>query len=172
MSEAIDKLFGIDIEEEWKVRDDSAAEWCLKKIKEAQETVEKWKAHYAAQMERVMAEADRTIAYFTAKLEEYFDSVPRKATKTQESYALPGGRLIRKHQQPKFTVDDETALPWLAENKLWDMIETKQSVRWGDLKKTVTVTPDGAHVATADGEIVPGISVEQRPDVFKVEVGE
>lgn len=171
MSEALNDLVYREPKiEGFTVRDDGAAEWCLKKIREAQADVKKWEAHYAAQLERVKAEADREIAYFTAKLEEYFDQVPRKATKTQESYTLPGGKLIRKKQQPKFTVTDADTLPWLAENKLWDMIETRQSVKWAELKKTVTVTPDGAHVTTADGEIVPGVSVEQRPDVFRVEV--
>jgi hypothetical protein len=41
---------------------------------------------------------------------------------------------------------------------------------WAGLKKVVTVTPDGAHVATDDGEIIPGVTVTPRPDVFKVEM--
>lgn len=154
----------------FRVTDDGTAEWCLKKIREAHADVEKWKAHYAAQMEKVMAEAEREIAYFTAKLEDYFDTVPRKTTKTQESYTLPGGKLIRKKQQPKYTTDDSALVPWLEENFCGQLVKITKTADWASLKKVVTVTPDGEHVATDDGEIVPGVSVELRPDVFKVEV--
>ena len=154
------------------VKDDQAAEWCLKNIHEAQQDKERWKKHYEQQLEKVNAEADNRIAYFTARLEEYFARVPHKATKTTESYSLPGGKLVQKKQQPEYKTDDAELLQWLKENFMFDFIKTKtvESADWAGLKKVVTVTPDGAHVATDDGEIVPGVTVTQRPDVFKVEM--
>ena len=152
------------------VTDDKAAEWCMKKIKKIEADRAMWKAHYEAQMEKVNKAADDDVAYFTAKLEEYFATVPHKATKTQESYSLPGGKLIRKKQQPKFETDDETLVPWLAENQMYDLVKIKRSADWAGLKKLVTVSPDGASVMTKDGEIIPGVTVTQRPDVFKVEM--
>ena len=159
-----------DIREEFTVTDDGAAEWCMKKIKEAEANKEMWRKHYEAQMEKVNKAADESIAYFTAKLEEYFANVPHKATKTQESYSLPGGKLIRKKQQPKFETDDEALVPWLEENFMGQLVKVKKSADWAALKKICSVTPDGAHVATDDGEIIPGVTVTQRPDVFKVEM--
>ena len=159
-----------DAREEFTVTDDAAAEWCMKKIKEAESDRAMWKAHYDAQMEKVNKAADESIAYFTAKLEEYFANVPHKATKTQESYTLPGGKLIRKKQQPKFETDDEALVPWLEENFMGQLVKVKKSADWAALKKVCSVTPDGEHVATDDGEIIPGVTVTQRPDVFKVEM--
>jgi hypothetical protein len=159
-----------DAREEFTVTDDSAAQWCMKKIKEAEADRAMWKAHYEAQMEKVNKAADESIAYFTAKLEEYFANVPHKATKTQESYTLPGGKLIRKKQQPKFETDDEALVPWLEENFMGQLVKVKKSADWAALKKVCSVTPDGEHVATDEGEIIPGVTVTQRPDVFKVEM--
>ena len=160
----------MDEHDGFHVTDDKAAEWCMKKIREAEADRAMWKAHYEAQMEKVNKAADESIAYFTAKLEEYFANVPHKATKTQESYILPGGKLIRKKQQPKFETDDEALVPWLEENCMDQLVKVKKFADWAALKKVCSVTPDGEHVATDEGEIIPGVTVTQRPDVFKVEM--
>lgn len=157
-----------DAREEFTVTDDAAAEWCMKKIREAEADRAMWKTHYEAQMEKVNKAADESINYFTAKLEEYFTNVPHKATKTQESYSLPGGKLIQKKQQPKFDVDDEQLVPWLIGNGYDNYVQYKASAKWAEIKKFVTITGDG--VADNDGLILPGVTVTPRPDVFKVEM--
>ena len=160
----------LDEHDGFHVTDDKAAEWCMKKIQEAEADRAMWKAHYEAQMKKVNESADSTVAYFTARLEEYFASVPHKATKTQESYSLPGGKLILKRQQPEYTVDNAALVPWLEESFMGQLVKVEKKADWAGLKKIVTVTPDGAHVATDDGEIIPGVTVTPRPDVFKVEM--
>lgn len=154
----------------FRVTDDKAAQWCMKKIQEAEADRAMWKAHYEAQMQKVNESADSAVAYFTARLEEYFASVPHKATKTTESYSLPGGKLILKRQQPEYKVDDAALVPWLEESFMGQLVNVEKKADWAGLKKIVAVTPDGAHVATDDGEIIPGVTVTQRPDVFKVEM--
>lgn len=150
------------------VTDDKAAEWCMKKINEAETDRAMWKAHYEAQMEKVNKAADESIAYFTGKLEEYFATVPHKATKTQESYTLPGGKLVLKQQQPKFETDDDKLVPWLEANGRTGLVKIKKSADWATLKKSLNFV--GENAVTVDGEIVPGVKVEQRPNVFKVEM--
>lgn len=154
------------------VQDDGQAEWCLKKILEAQADKRKWKQHYEAQLAKVNEAADSSIQYFTAKLEEYFESVPHKETKTQESYRLPSGKLVRKHQNPEYVTDNAALVPWLEQNFMNQLVKIEKKADWAGLKKVVQLTPDGLHVATDDGEIVPGVSVQQRPDVFKIEMEE
>lgn len=154
----------------YTVRDDRDAELCLKNIREAQHDKERWKKHYEQQLEKVNAEADNRIEYFKARLEEYFSTVPHKATKTQESYSLPGGKLILKRQQPEYKIDDSALVPWLEESFMGQLIKVEKKADWAGLKKVVGITPDGAHVATDEGEIVPGVTVTPRPDVFKVEM--
>lgn len=159
-----------EVREEFTVTDDAAAEWCMKKIKEAEADRAMWKAHYEAQMEKVNKAADESVAYFTAKLEEYFATVPHKAAKTQESYTLPGGKLVLKQQQPKFETDDDELVPWLEASGKAGLVKIKKSADWATLKKSLNFV--GANAVTVDGEIVPGVKVEQRPNVFKVEMGD
>ena len=154
----------------FRVKDDASAEWCLEKIKEAKADVQKWSEFYADQMRKVKEAADSSIAYFEAKLEEYFESVPHKATKTQESYTLPSGKLVRKQRPPQFDTNDEALVPWLEQNFMGQLVKVRKTADWAALKKVVKV--DGDHVVTDDGEIVPGVTVTARPDEFKVEVAE
>jgi hypothetical protein len=158
----------LDENDGFHVTDDKAAEWCMKKIQEAEADRAMWKAHYESQMQKVNESADSAVAYFTARLEEYFSTVPHKATKTQESYSLPGGKLILKQQQPKFETDDDALVPWLEANGRTGLVKIKKSADWATLKKSLNFV--GTNAVTVDGEIVPGVKVEQRPDVFKVEM--
>jgi hypothetical protein len=158
----------LDENDGFHVTDDKAAEWCMKKIQEAEADRAMWKAHYESQMQKVNESADSAVAYFTARLEEYFSTVPHKATKTQESYTLPGGKLILKQQQPKFETDDDALIPWLEANGMTGLVKIKKSADWATLKKSLNFV--GTNAVTVDGEIVPGVKVEQRPDVFKVEM--
>lgn len=154
------------------VTDDKAAEWCLKKIKEAENDRAMWKAHYEEQMRKINENCDNTVAFFTAKLEEYFDSVPHKKAKTQESYVIPGGKLVRKQQLPKYDIDDYELVSWLENNKLEAFVKVKKTADWALMKKNEFFEDDGEHILTPEGEIVPGITVTSRPEIFKVEVSE
>lgn len=160
----------LENKERFMVQDDAAAEWCLKKIREAEKDRQKWREHYAEQLRKIEESTDETVSYFTGLLAEYFDKVPHKVAKTQESYALPTAKLVRKQQQPQYDLDDEKVIIWLSDAGRQDLLKTKVSVDWAKLKKLVTITPDGQNVMTADGEIIDGITVTMRPDVFKVEM--
>lgn len=157
-----------DTENRFRVTDDKGAEWCLKKIKEAKQDAERWKEHYRLQMEKVQKQTDEAVSFFEGVLSEYFATVPHKETKTQQSYSLPSGKLILKKQQPQFTTDDAALIPWLKGNAMGDFVKVKESADWSALKKLVTVTPDGESVMDENGEVVPGVTVTQRPDVFEV----
>ena len=50
------------------------------------------------------------------------------------------------------------------------MVKTKESADWKELKKELKVAPDGKSMVTADGEIVPGITVIEREPKFTVSV--
>lgn len=160
----------LENKERFMVQDDAAAEWCLKKIREAENDRQKWHEHYGEQLKKIDESTEETIGYFTGLLAEYFDKVPHKTTKTQESYALPSAKLVRKQQQPQFDLDDEKVIIWLSDIGRQDLLKAKVSVDWAKLKKLVTITPDGHGVMTDDGEIIDGITVTMRPDVFKVEM--
>lgn len=151
----------------WRIENDSQADWAVRKIREAEQTVEKWEEFYAQKIAEIKAQTERDTANLRAALEIYFNGQMHKVTKTQESYSLPSGKLVLKKQQPEFSLDEEKLLPWVKAN-CPELVKVKESTNWAELKKRVAV--DGANVVTADAEIVPGITVTDRPDVFRVEV--
>lgn len=49
-------------------------------------------------------------------------------------------------------------------------LTVEEIVNWSEFKKTCRV--EGSRLITADGEIVDGVEVVERPDVFTVKVSE
>lgn len=157
--------------EPFRVTDDKSAEWCIRKIREARAEKQRWAEYYREQQRKIDQEADGTIGYFEALLADYFDMVPHKRTKTQESYQLPGGKLVRKQQASEYQRDEAALLPWLKENAP-ALVKVTEAADWAALKNQLVIAPDGETVATEDGEIVPGVKAIQRPEVFRVEMKE
>lgn len=157
-----------EIKEQFVIDNDQKAEWALKKIREAREDQAKWKAFYKAQMAKVDDETDANVAGLEAMLREYFETVPHKATKTQESYQLPTGKLVIKKQEPEYERNDTVVINWLKLTGNKQYIKIKEELDWQGLKKISSVV--GEEIATEDGEIIPGVKVIERPEIFKVEV--
>ena len=103
-----------------------------------------------------------------AKLEQYFATVPRKETKTQQSYKLPSGKLVRKAPRVTYKTDDQALVEWLKARGYTDYIKTTETPRWGDYKPKTQVV--GGEVVDIDtGEIVTGVQVVMAPEEFRVE---
>ena len=178
MSEMMDKILD-DVEEmdaqlteeevRFTVDDDSKAEWCLEKIREANAEADRMQAWYTEQMKRILKRRDSRVSFFEEKLKPYFAMVPKHETKTQSSYTLPSGKLVLKHQGPEFERDDKVILAWLKANEEKKFVKVKESVDWAELKKTIEICGDKA-VFVETGEVISGITIADRPDVFKVEV--
>lgn len=147
---------------------DAKAEWALKKIKEARADRDTWVAWYKEKIREITEQTDFDTANLERMLSDYFATVPHKKTKTQESYKLPGGKLVLKTQNPEFRRDDETVIGWIKSNGMGQYVKTKEELDWAGLKAATAVF-DG-HVVTEDGEIVPGIDVVDREAKFSVEV--
>jgi len=102
----------------FKIDNDQKAEWALAKIREEQAEAMRimnvCKEHDIA-LRRTDEEKQKKIfekktAYLRSQLEQYFDSVEKRRTKTQEVYKLPSGTLRRKYPKPEFKRDDEALL--------------------------------------------------------------
>lgn len=152
------------------VLDDASAEILLAQIREANKQYEKMESWYKFQLEKAKAVRDRTVEWAERSLRAYFDMVPTKRAKTQRSYELPSGKLILKEQQPKYDVKDDELVPWLEKNGWSESVKIKKEAAWADIKKALTITPDGKGMMTEDGEIVPGVTVELRAPKFSVTV--
>jgi len=159
----------LQIETEGFVIDtDAKAEWALKKIKEARADRDTWVAWYKDKIREITEQTDFDTMNLERMLADYFGTVPHKITKTQESYKLPGGKLVLKKQNPEFKRDDKAVLEWLKTNNLPQYIKVKEELDWAGLKSATAVFE--GHVVTEDGEIIPGIDVVEREAAFSVEV--
>lgn len=147
---------------------DAKAEWALKKIAEARADRDRWIAWYQDKIAEIKAQTDYNTANLEAMLAQYFDTVPHKATKTQESYSLPAGKLILKKQNPEYVRDDKKAIEWLEQNGGDAYIKIEKKLDWATLKSDTSAV--GGQIVTMDGEIVPGIEVIDRDPKFVVEV--
>ena len=157
--------------EPFVVDDDSKAEWCMEQIGRKKAELAKWKDHFDAQFEGIKRQLESDIAWFEGSLWPYFaklraDGLVKKADKSV-SYKLPAGKLVLKQQEPEYDKDDDKIVKWLEKNSP-EFVKVKKTPDWQGLKNTLVVS--GETMVTEDGEVVPGIKVIARDDVFKVEV--
>ena len=147
---------------------DAKAEWALTKIREARADRDKWVEWYKAKIAEITEQTDFDTMNLERMLAEYFATVPHKKTKTQESYKLPGGKLVLKTQNPEYTRDDKAVIEWAKANGFGQFVKVEEKLAWQELKDATAVFE--GHIVTEDGEIVPGVEVTNREAKFVVEV--
>lgn len=162
----------------FRIDDDHKAEWALQVI--AAERAEadrlnavrmKMIADYEEQIRRENDQLEKRTSRLTAMLMDYFDTVPHKGSKTQESYALPGGKLVRKYPAPKIERNDAAMIDWLRANGQEQFVRVKESPAWDELKKnSVSFDSDGCAIFTPTGEIMDGVMAVPQEPVFRLEL--
>jgi hypothetical protein len=154
---------------------DALANWAIKKIKaeqaehdRLQKLIDEEREELQKKQEEIDKQLESKTAYFRSLLYGYFQTVEHKETKTQESYKLLSGSLVYK--KPAVTIvrpDDEKLVAYLENAGREDMVETKKTAKWGEVKKTLTISYDG-QVISEDGEILDFITTEEKAGEFNV----
>jgi len=164
-----------EYEQGFTIDTDGKAEWALTKIKEEEAETQRLVnickekiEEYEMKIQVYQGQHENKIAYFKGLLNGYFNSVPHKATKTQESYSLPSGKLRLKYPTPKFDIDEEVLADYLADNGFDDYLKVIPRPQWGTFKKTVEVVGD--KVVDENGQIVQGVTVTMTQPEFEVEI--
>ena len=169
MSEISVAIFPQDGDEGFQIHDDSAADWALRKIAEADADLQKMQDWYEMQLKAAKQKHDDAIAYFTGILQKYFDIVPAKETKTTKKYALPSGELVLNKEKQDFSaVDTDALLGWCQENDP-TLVQVSMKPAWSEIKKRLTQTDSGI-VDSETGMIVDGVELITKPEEFKVKV--
>ena len=157
----------------FKIDNDTKAEWALSKIREQEAEYNRLadicKAQidfYKLKLEEYQKDLDSNTKYFKIQLEQYFNTVEHKKTKTAESYKLPSGTLKLKYKE-NIKKDEEKLLEWLTRAGKEEYIKTVKSASWGSFKKTLERV-NGKYV-TEDGEVVEGVEVECKGSEFIIE---
>ena len=158
---------------EFKITDDVMADWAVEKINAARAERDRLLALVQEKMEQLeekrklyIVNFEESTSYLRAKLMDYFMTVKTQDTKTMKKYKLVSGTLVLKRQQPVYERDEGALLTW-AETTAPELVKVKKEVSWADLKKQADVSGDKLLL---DGEIIPGVTVVEREDVFEVQV--
>lgn len=154
--------------EGYTIDTDAKAEWALDKIRQARADRDFWVNWYTNKIDEIKAQTDYNTANLERMLSDYFQTVPHKQTKTQESYTLPGGKLVLKLQNPEYKRDDSTVIEWLKANGLEQFVKIEEKLDWAGLKSRTAAM--GGKLFSEDGEEIPGVEVIDRPEKFVVEV--
>jgi hypothetical protein len=161
---------GADSEESRFLVDDAGkADWCLRKLRQVRQRMDKRQAFVEAEIERLQAwqrkqdEPDvRAVSYFEYQLRNYFEQLREAGVLgKRKNYRLPNGTLAARKAAAKLERDEAQLLAWVKENAPEQVVVTEK-VAWGGLKPRVELVElaDGwAAVDRATGEMIPGITV-------------
>ncbi len=160
----------------WRIADDGCEDWAVRKIAEEKAELDRITALGEAQIEAINQKIEAAqrryengTRFLTAKLAEYFETVPHKTTKTQHSYRLLSGSLVKKLGGVTMKQDDSKLLEYLKASGNTDMIQTTEKPKWGEFKKRLQIL-GGSVVDGETGEIVEAVQVIEQPDTFSVKL--
>lgn len=162
-------------QERFKVENLQQANWCFRKLKAINSKKEELKqvakeeiARIETWLENELKAYDNSEEYFNSLLTNYYIEEREKDDKFR--LKTPWGAVSSRKQQPKFNRDNDKLLEWLKENDLKEYIQVEEKAQWGELKKNIKVV--SGQVVTEDGEIVAGVTAEERPEKINIKVEE
>lgn len=162
-----------EVREQFEITDDSTAEWALKKIIEAKkerqrllDLVDAEKQNLDIKKEQINKRYETDTGFLLSKLNTYLDTVDRKKTKTQETYQLLSGKLVRKFAKQKLVPNKEALLEWCKQNAP-EYVKHTEEAMWGEVKGKFSII-DGAVICSDTGELVSCVGVEETPTTFDV----
>ena len=166
--------------ERFAVTDEASAEWCLEKLEEnakaralIDEQYKQMTARYEKWRADALAEIESNDLYLKGLLEPW--AAEKIADGKKKSVKLPSGVIGFRAGGKTWKMGDEKVeattpalIAFVKENDD-SFVAVKETVRWGDYKKTLKEMKDG-RVATSDGQIIEGMTVTQGAPSFYVEV--
>lgn len=158
----------------FSINDDNVADWALRKIAEENAELDRLKDLAEQQIEEINLKikheedvVNRRTSFLKGCLNQYFNSVPHKSTKTQESYKLLSGSLVMKLASQKMIKDDAELVEYFHKNDMSEYIKTEEKPMWAEFKKNLSIV-DGKVIDITTGEVVDVVKVEQVPESFDV----
>ena len=166
-------LMPFEPDERYRIKSDAEADRWVEKIREARADRDRLVnacneriAEFEARAKAAEEDCEKETGFALGLLYEYFGSVDRKHSKTQESYSLPSGKLVYKKPTIAPRIDDERLLEW-ARASAPEYITTVQKAKWSDLKKAL-VLQDDHYIFSETGEVVDGLTPEEKEGGFDI----
>lgn len=171
-----------EAKERFKINDLDGANWAFRKLKAILEKENEIKGIMQKEIERIqnwakdeLDKLENSTQFFEGLLTEYFIAEKEKDPKFKIS--TPYGKVSSRKQQPKWNYEDEKLIGYL-ENYKPELIRIKKEVNKNDFKKAVKekdgfiLMDDGKVVSNETGELIEGVTVEERPDSINIKVAE
>jgi len=173
------EFVNLPTDERWSIQDDATADWALGKIKENDSEMvricnlcDTKIQFYRNAKEKAMEKAEQKNEFLFSRLEEYFNTVKPRETKTQYKYDLLEGSLVKGKPKVTLKPNNTELLGWCKANNHTEYIKTEERLDWSNLKKTLTADVENGIVITADGELVEGVAPEVVEGKFEIKCKE
>jgi hypothetical protein len=161
-------------EERFVIDTDKKAEWALRAIAQTEagynrliDVCQEEIKDYTWKITEYEKKKEADTAYLRTQLQDYFGTVQRRQTKTQDIYELPSGTLRLKHKEPVLEYDEAALVDYLWKTKR-SFIKNIRKPQWGEYKKRLKVS--GTEVVdTVTGEIVECITATPRDPEFIIQ---
>lgn len=155
-------------DERFFIENEGQLEWAFRKIQQAQDdnaSQDKILEVTKEYVEQHKEENQNTIKKMRGLIAQYAEL--KKSEEPDYEYKGVLGRLT--WTKPKQTIVKTSDEDLIKQFKGTDLVEKEEKItfKWGDLKKDLTITPDGK-VITSDGEIVSGVAVKEQPSTLAI----
>lgn len=164
------------------IKDLSGLDWAFgemhklqKKIKEIKQVAQAGRDRYDKWEKQECAKYEIDLASLTHRITEYHASVLVTDPKEKTIKTAFGTVKSRKSEAAPEKVDEAALIEYAKTNELaFVEIETKEKLKWAELKKTLSVVESDGEliVIDADGQVVPGVAAKPETVSFKVEVAD
>lgn len=128
----------------------------LKAVKDAE--VERLNVYYGARAEAL----EERKAFFERLVIGFYNY--QRAKNPRYQLKTPWGKVTQRTMKSPTWNDETATVEWLKATGRSELVKVEESLRKADLKKAFTVA-NGHYVDESTGEVVPGVSVEERVSI-------
>lgn len=155
------------------IDDDQKAAWAVRRIQERVRECEHDIRWYKDKIRQCEEHIVNDTAYLKKLLKDYFDTVPKRETKTRLVYDMPGGRLMLRKARLDYGYNRDAPERLINElkDKGIDCVRVRESVDWKSLKAALTCVDGDVYAITEDGEMIKldNVSLEEKQEEFLVQ---
>jgi hypothetical protein len=180
LDDALDDFKTEEVRQAFVIDDDQKAAWAMRKLRSLrakQKVNEEIAAEEIARVNAWLESVNKTIEndaeYFVAHLSGYGHRVRLNPDDPRKSVTLPHGKISTRQSSRKWSVDSDIFLDW-ARKSAPDLIRIKEEPALTKIKEAyaelVVQNASVLEVVTKDGEIVPGLTIEEGSLSVSVEV--
>ncbi len=180
LDDALDDFQTDEVKQAFIVDDDQKAAWAMRKLRSLRAKQKINQELADAEIERMknwLESVNKTIEndceYFVGQLTGYAHKVRLNPDDPRKTIVLPHGKVSTRQSGRKWSIDAEIFLPW-ARKSAPDLIRIKEEPALSKIKETysesVIKNASVLEVVTQDGEIVPGLTIEEGNLTVNVEV--